>query len=104
TKINTTVGGDKFIATSWILFQSAQALYGGESGMGNRNGGVFRCCCCFADSPFAIRHSPFAIRHSPFAIRHSPFAIRPVATAPCTGSQRLCSLFSSVRVACIAHR
>ncbi|OLH91103.1 hypothetical protein DXO216_06640 [Xanthomonas oryzae pv. oryzae] len=62
---NRQVGGDKFIATSWILFQSAQALYGGESGMGNRNGGVFRCCCCFADSPFAIRHSPFAIRHSP---------------------------------------
>jgi len=55
---NRQVGADKFIATSWILFQSAQALYGGESGMGNRNGGVFRCCCCFADSPFAIRHSP----------------------------------------------
>ena len=27
---NCPVGGDKFIATSWILFQSAQALYGGE--------------------------------------------------------------------------
>lgn len=27
---NRPVGGDKFIATSWILFQSAQALYGGE--------------------------------------------------------------------------
>jgi hypothetical protein len=25
---NRPVGGDKFIATSWILFQSAQALYG----------------------------------------------------------------------------
>jgi hypothetical protein len=24
----TMQGGDKFIATSWILFQSAQALYG----------------------------------------------------------------------------
>lgn len=32
---NRPVGGDKFIATSWILFQSAQALYGGEWGMGN---------------------------------------------------------------------
>lgn len=32
---NRPVGGDKFIATSWILFQSAQALYGGESGVGN---------------------------------------------------------------------
>ncbi len=27
---NRPVGGDKFIATSWILFQSAQALYGGD--------------------------------------------------------------------------
>ncbi len=80
---NRSVDGDKFIATSWIPFQSAQALYGGKSGLGNRNGGAFRCCCCVADSPLAIR---------------------PVATAPCTGSQRLCSLLSPVRVACIAHR
>jgi hypothetical protein len=28
---NRPVGGDKFIATSWILFQSASALYGGDS-------------------------------------------------------------------------
>ncbi len=27
---NRPVGGDKFIATSWILFQSAQQLYGGN--------------------------------------------------------------------------
>ncbi|WP_141696936.1 2OG-Fe(II) oxygenase, partial [Xanthomonas translucens] len=27
---NRPQGGDKFIATSWILFQSAQALYGRE--------------------------------------------------------------------------
>ncbi|HEY0335378.1 MAG TPA: 2OG-Fe(II) oxygenase [Stenotrophomonas sp.] len=27
---NRPQGGDKFIATSWILFQSAQALYGGS--------------------------------------------------------------------------
>ncbi len=26
---NRPRGGDKFIATSWILFQSAQKLYGG---------------------------------------------------------------------------
>ncbi|TGS61813.1 2OG-Fe(II) oxygenase, partial [Mesorhizobium sp. M1C.F.Ca.ET.176.01.1.1] len=26
---NRPQGGDKFIATSWILFQSAQKLFGG---------------------------------------------------------------------------
>ncbi|REN16839.1 2OG-Fe(II) oxygenase, partial [Mycobacterium tuberculosis] len=27
---NRPQGGDKFIATSWILFQSAQKLFGGN--------------------------------------------------------------------------
>jgi len=29
---NTPVGGDKYIATSWLLFQRAEVLYGGKAG------------------------------------------------------------------------